>query len=276
MIFNEIGMNQNEPKAPFLFIKRMVGILRIKNIFMILCIWFISIGNIESEDIAIGLGNPPLMCEVNGEAEGVYPLVVREIFNRINVPLNVKALPWNRAVAYADEGKVGIVGIYKNEERLKKYDYSDEIYVEKTMVYALKKNDFVYNKVEDLKGKRIGVIRGWSYGKEFDIEKTKNYFYVDEVNDDKTNFIKLIGGRLDCVLATKEIGDYFMQNNPEYKLKIIEKEIPLLINPTYLIFSKSSNKKELLNKFNIELEKMKKNSELKILIKDYLEKNIFK
>ena len=226
----------------------------------------------KAEDIAVSIGNPPFMYEYNGEAEGIFPMIAREIFGRINVPVEIKAIPWTRALAYADMGKVGIIGIYKNEERLKKYDYSDEIYTAKTMIYVLKENDFEYKNIGDLRGKRIGVIRGWSYGEEFDREKTKNYFYVDEVNDDETNFIKLVSGRLDCLLIIKESADCFLKDNPEYKSKIIEKEIPLLINRTYLIFSKNSNKKELLEKFNEELRRMKNNSELDAIIKDYLER----
>lgn len=244
--------------------------MKIRNFLIFLCMWMTFVNVAKSEKIAVAPGNPPFMYVVNGEAKGFYPLIVTKIFERINVPLEIKALPWNRAICYADEGKMGIVGIYKNKERLRKYDYSEAIFEDQVMIYVLKENEFEYKETDDLEGKKVGVIRGWSYGEEFDMLKGMECFCVDEVNYDDVNFTKLIGGRLDCVLAIKETGDYLMNINPEYKAKIVPLEKPLLITSTYLIFPKYLQKKELLEKFNKELKKMKDSSEFENLIKEYL------
>ena len=140
------------------------------------------------------------------------------------------------------------------------------------MIYVLKENKFDYSGIKDFEGKKIGVIRGWSYGKILIWKDLRSVFYVDEVNCDDVNFNKLMGGRLDCLLAIKETADYLMYINPEYRKKIVQIETPLLVSPTYLIFPKSMHKLDLLKKFNEELKEMKENSEIEILFEDYLKK----
>jgi len=85
----------------------------------------------------------------------------------------VRAVPWKRAIAYLDGGKGGLGGIYKTKPRLEKYDYTDEIFSEEIMVYVPKGKAFAFSSVYDLAGKRLGVIRGWSYGEEFDEAREK-------------------------------------------------------------------------------------------------------
>ena len=46
----------------------------------------------------------------------------------------MEAKPWKRRLADMDSGVVGVGGIYKNEERIKRYGFSEPIFVEKMAV----------------------------------------------------------------------------------------------------------------------------------------------
>lgn len=235
---------------------------------LILIIFIVTEENTLSiETVAVDEGVIPLMYKVNGEARGLYPVLIKEIFNRMEVSLEIKALPWKRALFYADSGLMGIAGVYKTEERLKKYDFSDELFNEVIVIYTLIDEQFEYKEINDLLGKKIGIIRGWSYGEEFDLYSSKKLFKVEEVSTDEQNFKKLFNKRLDCFLIVKEAGELILKRNPIFKKSMISLKKVFLVNPTYLIFPKSLNKVELLNKFNDELMKLKKSDKYNRLIK---------
>jgi polar amino acid transport system substrate-binding protein len=222
----------------------------------------------ETVDIAVDQENPPFMYAKNGQAAGLYPTLVESVFKRMNIPVSIKPLPWKRAQILADKGETGIAGIYKNKERIAKYEYSDEIFQEKLILFVLKGHEFPYKKIDDLAGKKIGVIRGWSYGDDFDTARKKEAFKVEEVAGDDQNFKKLLNGRIDCLVAIEETGRSFLAQAP-FKGKIAELSTPVAVNPTYLIFQKKAKAAELLPTFNTTLSKMKKDGEYTKLVQNF-------
>ena len=100
----------------------------------------------------------------------------------------------------------GIGGLYKNAERLARYDFSDPIHVENIAVHYRRAKPVDFRMVADLYGKRVGVLRGWSYGGTFDAASQSGWIATEEVSSDRSNFLKLMDGRLDAVLAIAESG----------------------------------------------------------------------
>jgi polar amino acid transport system substrate-binding protein len=151
--------------------------------------------------IAVDSGNAPFMYEKDNQAAGLYPLLIQDAFKRMSVAATVEAYPWKRALAMGESGEVGIGGIYKTETRLKIYDYSAPLFSEKLLIYVKKGNGFEFNSVNDLEGRTLGVMSGWSYGDTFDQAKAQGLFKVQEVSTDAANFEKLLLGRVDGVVA---------------------------------------------------------------------------
>ena len=85
---------------------------------------------------------PPFMFKIGNKAAGLYPALVETVFKRMQIPVVVRPLPRGNAIKYADKGKIGIAGIYKNSDLEKKYDYSDEIFQEKLVLFVLYENKF--------------------------------------------------------------------------------------------------------------------------------------
>ena len=69
-----------------------------------------------------------------------------------------------------------MVSIYKNNMRLNIFDYSDPLFEEHLAVYVKKGKGFSYTRLSDLRGKSIGLVRGWSYGEDFDAAWEKFHF----------------------------------------------------------------------------------------------------
>ncbi len=218
--------------------------------------------------IVVDAYNPPNMYLHDDKAAGLYPLLLNAVFARMGEDIKVKALPWKRALAMGVQGRAGVGGIYKTKERLKTYDYSELVYNELLLVFVRRGSQFNFATMEDLKGKNIGVIMGWSYGIEFDQAKANGLFLVEAVNRDSLNFKKLSEGRLDCVVASNESALYeISRNNFD---NIVALDNPLLINPTYLAFAKQSDKTELLARFNKALKEMREEGEYKQLISEFI------
>lgn len=212
--------------------------------------------------------NPPFMYAKNGKPAGIYPAIIEAAFKRMNVPVALQAEPWKRAIQDLDAGTAGVGGIYKTPERERKYDFSEPIYSEKLMVYSSRKNPVNFTRLDDLKGKRVGTIRGWSYGDEFDGARKANAFTVDETASDTQNFMKLDQGRVDAVVAISEAGNALLA---KYKT-IAAAAVPLTQNPTYLAFAKSANQGALLRQFNEAVDAMKKSGDLHKAVQEGLEK----
>lgn len=222
--------------------------------------------------IQVDAGNPPFMYTVGASeaAAGFYPAVLQAAFAQFGTPIVVKAVPWKRALLELERGVAGVGGIYKNDERSAKFDYSDPIFVERIAVYYSTRNAIDFRSIHDLYGKRIGIIRGWSYGDDLDLARKYDQVIVEEVNGDQQNFKKLASGRLDAVLAVVESGERMLEDGAGELAYIKMSNTLLASHPAYLAFSKKENRLETLKLFNKALAAMKKDGSLEKLFQQEL------
>ena len=199
--------------------------------------------------------NPPFMSSRAGDAVGLYPALIRAALGRCHDHVRVQAKPWKRAFVEIDKAQAGVGGLYRNAERLAKYDFSDPIYVENIAVFYRTVQPFDFRTVADLYGKRVGVLRGWSYGDDFDAARRNGAIATEEVSSDRSNFLKLTDGRLDAVLAIEEAGQAAMAASGLHGIE--QANAYLASYPVYLAFSKKAAKSDLLACFNKALAGMK-------------------
>lgn len=222
--------------------------------------------------VTVGQGNPPFMFQHADEAYGIYPILLKAVFKRMEIDVSVKTLPWKRALKVGELGEAAIGGIYKTAERQKIYDYSAPLYTEHVLLYVRKEDVFAFNTLSDLKGKMIGVLLGWSYGDTFDKAREAGTVNVYEVPSDKKNFHKLIHGRLDGVIALELAGDLILAREG-YHDRIVALETPVAVNETYLVFAKRSQRKRFLDRFNATLKAMRDDGTYDQVIQAYLEQD---
>lgn len=222
--------------------------------------------------VLVDAGNPPFMYNAGGvdTAAGVYPAMLYAAFARAGVPVVVKAAPWKRAMLELEHGAAGLGGIYKNDERAAKFDYSDPIFVERIAVFYNTQNPIDFHTIRDLFGKRVGVIRGWSYGDDMDLARKNDHVAVEEVNGDQQNFKKLASGRLDAVLAIVESGERMLEEGAGELGYIKMSNTLLASNPAYLAFAKKANQSDGLKLFNKAMAAMKKDGSLDKLFQQEL------
>jgi polar amino acid transport system substrate-binding protein len=238
--------------------------MKLRHILSTLALAALSTFAFSADSLIVNVdeANSPFMYNKGGKPAGIYPAVIDAAFKHMNVPLTLQTKPWKRAIQEIDEGTAGVGGIYKNPEREKKYDYSEQIFIEKLVIYSNKAKPIDYKDINDLKGKKVGVLRGWSYGDDFDNARKANALMAEEVASDDQNFQKLDQGRLDAVIAIAESGAPLMAKNKS----VIAATNPLSQSPTYLTFSKSANKAAILKQFDQAIKDMKKSGEFQKLV----------
>ncbi|WP_028578805.1 substrate-binding periplasmic protein [Desulfogranum japonicum] len=231
---------------------------KITGMFFAIMAVFVSYVQAETVRLAVDDANPPFMYMDSStkKAAGLYPEMAKVLFREIGVDVDVSAYAWKRTLQLSEEGQFGVIGIYKNDKRMQIYDYSEPIFDEKIVVYAPAGQDFPFKDAMSLKGKKVGVLKGWSYGDVFDKLKGSGELTAEENSADELNFKKLLAGRLDCLLAIEEAGDSLV-NKLGASGKVVKFDPPLVVNSTYIVFAKKSNQGELLKKINATVSQMK-------------------
>lgn len=214
---------------------------------------------------------PPYMFEVNGtEADGLYPRLLREIAKQADHEIDIQAYPWKRALLYSTSGKGAVGGAYKNDERFKTYDYSKPLYQEKLVLFVNKDSTFEFNTIDDLKGKVVGVNRGWSYGQVFDTARENELFSVNIRNNPNDNFKMLALGRIDCLILDQQSGDSYI-NLLGFEEQITSLPQAFSVNNSYLIIPKKLKMISFLNDFNAALDQIKDNGSYHAIIRSFIQ-----
>jgi len=215
----------------------------------------------------------PYQIVENGKVTGFSTEVVESVFRRMNVSVeSITAFPWKRAVVVFEKGKAdALFSANYTEERTKFARYPQESIVESPWVLWVRSEDeAIFKSWEDLRGKRIGVVRGYSYTDEFWNFIKKNATY-DEVTSDEINFRKLDACRVDYVAAELGNGLYIIKKlglNSIHPLM----ETPLKSDGLYIMFNKSKISAEFVEQFSGELAKFKKESVYQYIHEKYFGK----
>lgn len=206
---------------------------------------------------------PPLeFAGKGGQPQGIAVEVVKLILEKkLSHKVEISIFPWTRALKDTKKGKFdAIFTAYKNAERVKFLDYSNEVVIPQVVKFYQKKNskwNFSGDLME-LQKARIGVVSTISYGEKFDQVKDKLQLFRNTKLE--YNFKQLQKDRLDLVISNIFVGAYTlkknaMQNNFETLNVLVQKV------PSYIAFSKANKLTSLRDQFDAEFRKIVKSGE---------------
>ncbi|NKN31904.1 substrate-binding periplasmic protein [Marichromatium bheemlicum] len=215
---------------------------------------------------------PPYQMVVDGRLDGFSTQVVRRVFERLGVATReTRVYPWKRAIVMLERGAAdALFSANYTAERARFSHYPDEPLVETPWVlWAEPSLAATYQGIDELRARRVGVVRGYSYTTEF-WDFIKRHQVAEEAESDEQNFRKLQAGRLDFVVAEQGNGQQLVD-----RLGLSERVVPITAHPIkidglYLIFSKAHVSPELVARFSTELSRFKREAEYRRLEHDYL------
>ena len=223
-----------------------------------------------AETITLGyVSFPPYEYVENEKPAGVLVEIVQEIFKKSGHNLILKHYPFKRAFHNAKLGRIdGLFNFYKNSERLEYFDYS-EVVIKNPLVFFVRKDTaWTYSGLNDLKGKIISVMRGYTYGSEFD---NSDLFIKDVSNQHESSFKKVAARRSDGYPCDKLVGiNVARKEGLMSELKILP--VPLKVMDGHIGFTKGKHT-ELIKKINAIITEMHQNGQIEKVINDYVESN---
>lgn len=204
---------------------------------------------------------------------GFFSEIVREAFKRQGYTLKITWVPWIRALKIAKMGKYdGLLGAYYNDERKRSFHYSKPIVKTQIIFIKMKSTKLAfgnkYKSLINLKGYKIGVVKGATYTTKFDSATYLKKIPVATINQ---NLKKLFVNRIDLIIGEKMVLYSLINNNfSKYKDSIVEIHPALKIKNLYITINRA---KHLSNKiiidFNKGLEEIKKDGTYKKILKKH-------
>ncbi len=258
--------------------KLLITKFYISIIFTILISQF-CLPSISFSDEVIIQGNfkkaPKIFLDENSKPKGILFEIAELISQETGDHFKYKLASWARAyqqASNAKNGNIGIIGIKKNAERLKIFDFSEPIYYDPNYLVVLKNKNYKINKIENLKGLRVGYNRGAYFGPEF--EKAKQFFIDSADTHNKTRLLKLLKGRIDAAfiggpgrvglnMALKQ-HEELRANSDKFTLLPLEFTVP-----DHIAFTKALNKKKYIETLNKVILKLHKNGSIQKIVDKY-------
>ena len=181
---------------------------------------------------------PPYYSE-NLPNGGFLTEIVVEAFKRVGYEVEIKFLPFPRAVQETKEGKYdGLYSFWYRKEREEWFVYSDELPPPTERgFYKQKDKDISFRTFEDLRPYVIGVYRGAAMPPGFDEASLK----ISEATDDEQNLRKLHKGRIDLALTENLVAKYVIRSQIPNAVPDLEWLPPALhVENQFLVLSKKT------------------------------------
>ncbi len=242
-------------------------------IILVLFSWsYYSSENKSAELIASGHTDwAPIMYQEGNKIIGAGPKIVSDIFDELGVKVNSKFVgSWDIVQEKAKDGSIDvIVAAYKTDERETYMDYSVPYTIDPVVLLVKQGKVFSYEDWSDLVGKKGVVMKGDSYGQDFD-DFISEKLMVNEVGTAKEAFSALENDEVDYfIYALYSAEDYIFQNDLSGKIEILPKYVSS--EYFYITISKKSSFVDLLPQVNDILKRYETEGKIKDVIEESAE-----
>lgn len=140
----------------------------------------------------------------NGDFSGLAPAVLRRLAAELGGELRFELYPWARAQRMVELGQADIlVGPYRTAEREARFAFAAEpFYQDRIVFYARRGHETQWNgDYSSLYGRRIAVVRGWTYGSQF--EEARARLQPTPVETVSNGLRMLEAGRIDLLASNQ-------------------------------------------------------------------------
>ncbi|MBF0099699.1 MAG: transporter substrate-binding domain-containing protein [Desulfobacterales bacterium] len=242
-----------------------------KNIFLssLMFIFLVSAGYAETKKLRVVYTDWfPYTYQEKGEALGFEIEIFKAVMKSMNIETEFTNYPFQRCVKSLETGTADVLISYmKNPDREKFNDFPDtHISLSKTSLFMKSEKNIPFTgNYQELKGYMIGIVKGFSYGEEFD---KADFLKKDNATDTQVLIKMLMNGRYDLIAENQAvINANAMKMGIKDKLKSIEP--PIHNKKLYTGFAKVNNLKQVCDDFSKALAEFKKTESYKKILEKY-------
>jgi len=236
-----------------------------------IAILFISIPCWGSEEKRISLATLNWAPYVGEDLEGYgfTTEMVTRVFAHAGYRTSVSFMPWVRVLRHVARGEYdAMYPAYFSEERFRIYALTDPFARSPLVLYKRKENPISYTRLQDLKGYRIGVVRGYVNSPAFD---AATYLEKEPTTNDETNLLKLYRGRIDLAVVDLYTAQHLFETRISEARDVLEPmNPPLQIKPLYVGVSRNiEGYATIVKDFNRSLRALSENGTLESIRRKY-------
>lgn len=215
----------------------------------------------------------PFQSEKTLLHHGVISRIATEAFASEGITVQYGFFPWKRARLYSERGEWdgSLAWAQRRPDFVPHFLFSDPILTVPKTLFFLMSRPVKWDSVQDLRGLRIGITAGYTYGDEFDRAARDGVFTVEEVTRDEQNLRKLLKGRLDAVAMEIDVALFHMQTalTPSEAEKISRGDKLLMEAPMCAVFPKCLEKSpRLVEALNRGLARLRESGLLEQYIRE--------
>jgi polar amino acid transport system substrate-binding protein len=209
----------------------------------------------------------------------LFRKTVDYVERELGVKFEYRRYPWKRLLLALNEGEGLAFGLSKTTERLKTLHFSIPAFASFVWIVTRSDAKFEFEKMSDLRGRSVGVVRGATYGDEFDQFKNQFSAIEEDVFSLPSRLQKLMQKRTDLMLFThrdpdaRKVEELLNKLMPELapefampagvQFSVLRK--PMMVD--YIHFAiRAENDDGLIQRINSALIKGKRRGELPLVV----------
>lgn len=168
--------------------------------------------------------------------------LVDAAFAEAGYDVEFEFMPWTRAFERVRQGHYdGSPGWRPTRERERDMVFSGPLVETKAVLVHLLDTPLRWTQIDDLGRYRLGVLKGYSYGDDFDSARRQGSLRLDVSHDLSANIRKLLVGRLDGLVASRREVRYMISRtlSPDTRERLVEHPQPIHTGFVHLMFSRA-------------------------------------
>lgn len=205
----------------------------------------------------------------DGVPRGYAVDTAAEVLRRCGYQVSVKLEPWPRAVEDADRGVGVITHFSKTPDREAKFDFSEPLVYDRIVAVVRRGREFPFHTLEDLAGKRVGVLRSVRYGGDW--QEVSKHLNIEEDTDAAARIGKLLRGHLDAAIISSGVVGLRIAVT-KAGLDMSEFSVlpqPIMEDPNYLAIVKGPGSSEKIARINVAIRSIWQDGTVKRVMVKY-------
>jgi len=244
---------------------------RLTPLLLLFAVW---INPLQAQQTLTLVGDP-WPPYVNGELgsdadSGIAVDIAAQIFSRFDgVEVRFPLIPWKRALLEVEQGSSDGIGmLLKTPEREAYMAFTVPLITGQNLVWSVADADgnaFEWEQIADLQDRRIGAVKGYSYGDEMDRSFASGTIDPIWAPNVEQLFAMLAAGRVDLAVANDAVGYALARQFPG--LAIRPARNPVNSETFYMGFSRKSTAAALVPQINAAIRELHDNGVIDRLVR---------
>ena len=173
------------------------------------------------------------------EEQGLLADITREAFDRVGYDITINYMPWEEALRAAGTGQYdAVLGGSWTQEREEMFAFSQPYYHTANHLFSLRNAGIGYEKISDLRGRKIAVVSGYEVDPEFDDAPGLNKIMVRDLPQ---AIQMVLDGEAELLVEARAVVLYTLRDLfPKRQTELMPLYPPLHLDPVHNLFCKQS------------------------------------